>query len=273
VSIRVYSGPHAESHSGRPNWIAHIPTALLVLTIGLQIIWPLASTELRSTLTVLIVWSFFLTTFSHALLNRGWSWTLTWVLISTIFGFAIEYLGTRTGLPFGRYQYATDKLGWSLAGIPIVIALAWAMMSYPALIVGRRLGNRPLAVVAIATWALATWDLFLDPQMVGEGYWIWSNPTPAIPGIPGIPIINFIGWLVASFVLMVLLNRTLPNRRGKASSGRSDVVPSILYLWTWVGGIVANVFFLGRPAVGVIGGIAMGLVAIPYIWRITERAP
>jgi putative membrane protein len=51
----------------------------------------------------------------------------------------------------------------------------------------------------------------------------------------------------------------------------SDLVPVGLYLWTWAGGIIANVFFLGRPAVGIIGGMAMGLVAVPLAMRLSRR--
>ena len=41
----------------------------------------------------------------------------------------------------------------------------------------------------------------------------------------------------------------------------------------WIGGIVANAVFLSRPAVAVWGGVAMGLVAVPYLYEVatTDR--
>ena len=279
MSIRVYHGPHADRHSGPPHWFTHVPTALAAITIGLQIMWPLAHDTTRATISVLVVWAFFLSSFTHAWLHRGFVWTLVWALLSLGFGFGIEVLGTRTGIPFGRYRYSPNALGWSISDIPIIIPMAWAMMSYPALLVGRRLGSSALAVTLVAAWALASWDLFLDPQMVGEGYWTWESPSPELPGIPGIPFVNFLGWLVASAVLMAILHRVLPDPHRSSSGGSAPMyhhpipegVPATLYLWTWVGGIVANVFFLHRPTVGIIGGIAMGLVAVPYAFRLTER--
>ena len=279
MSIRVYQGPHADRHGGPPHWFEHVPTAFAVLTIGLQISWPLSHDSTRATISVLVVWAFFLASFTHAWLHRGLLWTMVWATLSIAFGFGIELLGTRTGLPFSHYTYAPNTLGWSISDIPVIIALAWAMMSYPALLVGRRLGSSTLSTILIGAWALASWDLFLDPQMVGEGYWRWQTPTPALPGIPGIPFVNFLGWAVAAAVLMTILHRVLPDPRRSSSGGAVPMyhhpipegVPAALFLWTWMGGIVANVFFLDRPAVGVIGGIAMGLVAVPYAIRLTER--
>lgn len=280
MSIRVYNGPHSDRHSGPPPWIRRIPIALAALTIVLQIAWPLTHDGARAAVTILVVWCFFLACLSHAWLSRGPVWALIWTGISLAFGFAVEWVGTRTGLPFGTYRYSAGALGWSVAGIPVVIPLAWAMMSYPALLVGRRLGPTPRGVIVISAWALASWDFFLDPQMVGERYWTWDTVTPALPWIPGIPLINFVGWVVASLVLMLLLTAALPERRGglggqssRQRNAMPDGVPALLYLWTWIGGIVANLFFLGRPAVAITGGIAMGIVAIPYALRLTERSP
>ena len=280
MSIRIYNGPHSDrGGGGGPSWPARLPLVFALITVGLQIVWPLASGGGRVTLTLLIVTAFFLASLTHAWQTRGRWWTVAWAVISLAFGLGVEVLGTRTGVPFGSYSYAPEVLGPTVAGIPAIIPMAWAMMSYPALLVGRRLGRSGLATVLIAGWALASWDLFLDPQMVGEGYWTWVSPSPEIPGVAGIPALNYLGWLVAAVVLMTLLNR-LPDaemagrRQGGASRRRlPEGVPGGLYLWTWLGGVVANAFFLGRPSVALVGGVAMGLVAVPYAFRLTERQP
>jgi putative membrane protein len=135
------------------------------------------------------------------------------------------------------------------------------MMAYPSLLLARSLTSR--WVVPLAAVGLTTWDLFLDPQMVGEGYWVWETTTPALPGIPGIPLQNYGGWLLGTLLLMALLDR-LP---------RNDVdlgVPLLLYDWMWIGGIIANAVFLDRPAVAVIGGLGMALLGLPATlarWR------
>ena len=51
--------------------------------------------------------------------------------------------------------------------------------------------------------ALTAWDLFLDPQMVGEGYWAWQRRGR----YRGIPATNYAGWFVTGLAVMVMLER------------------------------------------------------------------
>jgi putative membrane protein len=266
MSVRVYSGPHADRRRGGPGGFARaVPWLFALVTIAAQIAWPLTSGSTRDVLTVVTVVLFFLTSASHALVARGFLWALGWFVISVGFGFGVEVLGTRTDLPFGDYAYA-DRLGPMVAGVPVIIPLAWAMMSYPALLAARRLVRGPLATAVVAAVALAAWDLFLDPQMVAEGHWTWTfQNAPVLLGIDGIPLQNFAGWLLASFVLMLVLDR-LPRRRTDGAEG--DGVPALMYLWTYVSSVLLNAFWAHRPGVAVWGGIVMGLVAIPYAYAL-----
>jgi len=187
-----------------------------------------------------------------------------------LFAFTLEAIGVATGIPFSPYSYS-DALGLKLLDVPLLIPLAWTMMAYPALLLARTLtasAHRlitPLTAVTGA-WALTSWDLFLDPQMVTAGYWTWVNPTPNLLGVSDIPAVNFLGWLFATFALMLLLYK-LPTDRPPSNQG----VPASLWTWTWIGGVVANAFFFGRPAVAAWGGICMGLVTIPYLLALKRR--
>ncbi len=266
MSVRVYSGPHADRRRGGSGGFSRmLPWVLALVTILAQIAWPLTHGHTRDVLTVATVVLFFLTSASHAWVTRGFFWTAGWFLISAGTGLAVEVLGTRTGLPFGDYTYA-DSLGPIVAGVPAVIPLAWAMMSYPALLAARRLVSGPLLTPVVAAVALASWDLFLDPQMVAEGHWTWAlDRTPVLIGITNVPAQNFVAWLLVALVLMLMLDR-LPRRRGDGAEG--DGVPALLYLWTYVSSILLNAVFLHRPGVALWGGIAMGLVAIPYAYAL-----
>ena len=118
------------------------------------------------------------------------------------------------------------------------IPLAWAMMSYPALLAARRLVRGTLTTAIVGAVALASWDLFLDPQMVGEGHWTWSlDRTPVLVGIPDVPLQNFVAWLLVSLVLMLVLG-LLPRRRNDGAEG--DGVPALLYLWTYFSSIALS---------------------------------
>ncbi len=265
MSVRVYSGPHADRRrGGSGSFLRALPWLLAALTVLAQIAWPLTSGTVRTDLTIATVVLFFLTSAVHAVLSRGVLWALGWFVASAGIGLLAEVVGTRTGLPFGDYTYA-DTLGPKIAGVPVVIPLAWAMMSYPCLLAARRLTTGPLLTPVVAAFALASWDLFLDPQMVAEGHWRWTIDGPVLKGIENVPVQNAVGWMLVAFVLMLVLDR-LPRRRNDGGDG--DGVPALLFLWTYVSNVVLNAVFLHRPGVALWGGVAMGIVAIPYAYAL-----
>jgi uncharacterized membrane protein len=244
-----------------------LPWALGLATVGAQIAYPLTDGP-RTALTITTVVLFFLASVTHAATHRGLAWAAGFVVVACGAGLLAEALGVATGYPFGTYSYA-DTLGWQVADVPVVIPLAWAMMAYPALLVGRQLaGHRGHAVsIPVGALALASWDLFLDPQMVDAGHWRWADPTPSLPGIDDVPLTNFVGWLLVALLLMAVLDVLLPERPA------DDALPATLYLWTYVSCVLANAVFFDRPSVALAGGIGMGVVALPYAWSLFQSRP
>jgi uncharacterized membrane protein len=263
-------GAHGLLHADRApklRTLGHIPWVFAVAAIACQIAYPLVSDDvLRTRLTVATVVMFFLATVSSAAVADGTRAALLLVLVAGGGGFLAEAVGVATGFPFGRYVY-DDALGPTVLGVPLVIPLAWTMMAYPALLVGRRLTRRFVPIVG--GWALASWDLFLDPQMVDAGFWRWENHGAQVPGIPGIPVTNFLGWALVSVLVIGLLHVLLPRAE---RSMADDAVPAVLYLWTYSSQVLANAVFFGRPWVAAIGGVAMGLVAVPYALALRRRS-
>ena len=233
-----------------------MPVVLAAATLLLQIAYPLVHGEARDVLSVVTVVVFFLASMSHALVHRGARWAVRYVLVTTGFGLVAEAFGTATGIPFGQYDYASS-LGWQLLGVPVVIPLAWAMFGYPSLLVGQRLARTAAGATVVGGAALASWDLFLDPQLVQAGHWRFTDVQVALPGVPGIPVSNYLGWLLVAVIMVGVLQ--LLGRRAA-----DDRVPAALFLWTYGSSVLANAAFFGRPAVALIGGIGMGLVAVPY---------
>ncbi|MGI8697550.1 MAG: carotenoid biosynthesis protein [Mycobacteriales bacterium] len=240
--------------------LGRLPWALGAGTVLLEIGYPLVSGRTRDQLTITTVVVFFLASATHALVWRGARWTTLLVAITAGGGLLVEWVGTRTGQPFGQYSYA-GTLGAQLGGVPLVIPLAWTMVAYPALLAARRLTSSATLSPLVGGWALAAWDLFLDPQMVDAGHWRWSRVGATLPGVPDVPLSNFAGWLLAAVAMMLVLDRVLPDRRRPAD----DRLPMALYLWTWASSVLANLAFFGRPAVAAWGGVAMGLVAVPLV--------
>jgi putative membrane protein len=241
-----------------------LPWLLGAGVVGVQIAFPLTGGGTPA-LTVVSVVLFALASVAHALLTRGPVAAAALVLVAGGGGLVVEAIGLATGLPFGEYRY-TSALGAAVLGVPLVVPAAWTMMAYPALIVGRRLTAalpRPagrLATTVLGGWALATWDVFLDPQMVDAGNWYWLDHTPALPGVPGIPVSNFAGWLFVALAMTAVLDRVLPGR-----PVTDDRLPLALWLWTFLSSVLAAAVFFGRPSVALVGGVLMGLVGVPLI--------
>ncbi|WP_328344351.1 carotenoid biosynthesis protein [Micromonospora sp. NBC_00421] len=297
----------------------HVPWLLLAVLVLTQICYPLTTGVTRARLTVATVVLGYLLSVGHALLTRGPRAAVALVAVATGGGFAIEALGVATGFPFGSYDYS-GELGPKLAGVPLIIPLAWTWMAWPAWLAavrlttptGRAPGTAPAGTapagtapagsaaprtaaprtaaprtaaprtaaprtaapgsatpgwaghagrVALATVGLAGWDLFLDPQMVAEGYWVWRDATPALPGLPGIPVSNYLGWLLFAVLLMSAL-RPLAGSAVAVTDSRDDPMFA-LYLWTYFSSVLAHAVFLRLPASAVWGAVGMAVVAVP----------
>jgi putative membrane protein len=240
-----------------------VPAVLAAAVVLAQIAYPLTPAgTARDRLTVATVVLFAAASVLHAATSRGIRAAVALVVVAGGGGLLAEAVGVATGVPFGRYDYA-GTLGPRVLGVPVVIPLAWVMMAWPAYLVGVRLARGRFARVAVAAAALASWDLFLDPQMVAAGHWRWSDPSPALPGVPTVPLTNYAGWALVAFVLMALLDRTV--RTGPSTL---DTVPYGLYLWTYASSVLALAAFFGLPAAALWGGLGMGAVALPLAWSL-----
>jgi putative membrane protein len=306
--------PVLAQYSDRRSTFPAAPTVLPALAwtaaaIGIvgQIAYPLGNSATRTMLTGVTVVAFFAAMVAASCNTAGVRRTLAVVAVSCGFAWCVELVGVQTGLPFGRYSY-TGTLAPTVAGVPVIVPMAWTAMGLAALALGRRLAPGPtryrvlpLTTVSLANrirlrlgggtldefldvvllpprvpialvggGALASWDLFLDPQMVGAGNWYWHSPQWTIPGIGGIPASNFAGWLVVSVLLVGLLDRVLPadppifEPERPFGGSTAATVAATVYLWTYGSELLAWIAFFHRVSVAAVGGVVMGAFALPY---------
>lgn len=204
-----------------------------------------------------------------SLLALSWSWSIkriALVFITVItFTWGLEAVGSRTGIPFGHYQY-TSSLQPQLYGVPFLIPLAWMMMLPPAwaiseAILATRLKqnqNGYWFIFSLLSGAVFTaWDFYLDPQMVLHGLWFWENPN----GYFGIPWLNFFGWWLSASLLTLLIRP------------RVSIRPPLMliYTLTWAFQAVGLAVFWGQPGPALGGFLGMGFFTL-WSWQAEVRS-
>ena len=111
-------------------------------------------------------------------------------------GLLVEAVGVHTGVPFGAYAYTGD-LGAEVLGVPVVVPLAWTMMAWPALVVGRTLARAPgrgRGWSAAPRWRRGTCSSTRRWSTPGTGR--GRTRTPGCRSCPGVPLTNYAGWLL-----------------------------------------------------------------------------
>src|SRR4051794_15781916 len=262
--------PMLDPTDRRPLWWTG--WALVAAAVLVQIGYPLTPPALRTAVTITSVVVFAAASIVDAGRRHGARGAAVLVAVAGGGGLVAEAVGVATGVPFGGYTYL-GTLGPELLGVPAVVPLAWVMMAWPALVVGRALGRRPVAVVAVGAAALAAWDLFLDPQMVAAGHWAWADPQPALPLVPGVPLSNYAGWVLVASVLVAALHGLVgTGGSGRPASAGPSGPAAALYLWTYGSSVFAHAAFFGLPGSAVVGGALMGLVAVPFAGAVLRSA-
>lgn len=173
---------------------------------------------------------------------------------------AIERIGTATGVPFGEYSY-TGQLRPHIGGVPVIVPLAWFAMAVPAREAAHAAladHSTPMCRIIGGAAALTAWDLFLDPQMVGEGYWGWQRRGR----YRGIPASNFIGWFITALGVMAVLEVVLPVADRQAADDTSpDAVLVGEYATMAAMETLGFAAFFKDRVVAVVGGAAMMPIA------------
>ena len=258
MSIRYYQ-PRRRRRNGTSPRRSAILYLLLAIALLSQISYPLLNGEALRVITLVTVFSAAVTMVIHSYLNFGPKFALRFFSITFFYSLIVEVIGTRTGWPFGNYKYSTT-LGAQLFGVPLVVMFAWMMMAYPTLILARRVSRH--WTFLIGGYTMMAWDFFLDPQMVAAGRWNWDFTGRHVPFQPEIPLSNAFGWLLTGMGLIALLQLSLPKDRRSSISHR--FIPEFFLVWTWLGGVIANLFFFNRPGTALIGGLGLGLAIASY---------
>lgn len=245
-------------------WADRLAAAASIVTVAGMIATPLLPQRGRGRkmLSSVVVAGMFATSTANAVKRWGPTRAAGAAAVTAVATGVIERVGTRTGLPFGQYGY-TDALRPQVAHVPVIVPLAWFGMGLPSREAAHAaLGDRstPATRIALGSAAMTAWDLFLDPQMVGEGYWSWVKK-----GVyRGIPLSNYLGWLLTGLGIMAIFERILPTdvtvdgrNRTTRHSPRSDGRLVGQYGYMSVMQTLGFARYFRDPLVATVGGAAM----------------
>lgn len=174
------------------------------------------------------------------------------------YAYAIEFVGLRTGWPYGEFHYAID-LGPTLAGVPIglpVFFLPLVCNGYLlcVLLLGDR-ARRALVRLPAVIGTVVAMDFVLDPGAVALGFWAYSGSGP----VYGVPLSNFVGWVLSATVTVLVLDAVLDRAalldRLETCEFALDDLVSFVLLWSAV-----NLYFGNWGAAAVGGLFGVGLV-------------
>ncbi|MFB4317598.1 carotenoid biosynthesis protein [Actinomadura sp. 21ATH] len=237
----------------RPRAPVVIGTGLLVAMVMAQVLSGVRPEELRLTSVVVVLLAASAVAFLAARHGPARAAGAFGAVVAV--GYAAEWVGVRTGVPFGEYDY-TPVLWPQPGGVPVIVAVAWGGMGLAAHAVATAIvpGGGPPRV-AVGALALTAWDLFLDPQMLRLGLWTWADPGP----YRGVPVSNFLGWLAVSALVMVVIDAIVGRSAAAAAGGLVALYAVMAAMETLA---FAAVFEPPDRLVAVAGGVAMGTFVV-----------
>jgi putative membrane protein len=106
-------------------------------------------------------------------------------------GIAVEWLGVHTGSLFGDYYYG-HNFGPKIDGIPILIGVNWAILTFTTHIIAKKFLSSSLAIIALGAFLMVGLDYFLEQICDFSGFWHFNG---------GAGWFNYLCWFIIAAIL------------------------------------------------------------------------
>jgi putative membrane protein len=122
-----------------------------------------------------------------------------WILFFAfgVLGILVEYLGVTFGLFFGDYTYG-DNFGPKILGVPLLIGVNWAMLTFICGSVANKLSDNVFLKSLLGTFMMLLLDLFMEKVAPIFDFWEFTGGYA--------PIDNYIAWGVISFIFHLIFH-------------------------------------------------------------------
>lgn len=115
-----------------------------------------------------------------------------------IIGYGVEFLGVKTGLLFGNYEYGST-LGAQLFNVPLIIGVNWFVLAVGARGCANRITKNTFFQVLCAAFLMVGLDFLIEPVAMKYEFWNWHQNK--------VPIQNYFMWFLVSLLMQVVLNK------------------------------------------------------------------
>ncbi|GAO31447.1 carotenoid biosynthesis protein [Geofilum rubicundum] len=116
-----------------------------------------------------------------------------------LFTFAVEAIGTKTGLLFGSYFYG-PSLGFKVFETPLLIGVNWLVLAYGATAIVRSFKALRRWVPFSAAALMVVFDFIMEPVAMKTGMWSWAHDV--------IPLQNYLMWFFVAVIVVGVLELT-----------------------------------------------------------------
>src|SRR5213593_150370 len=204
--------------------------------------------------------------------DLGWRRTRGFTACVWPVALAAELSSTRTGFPFGLYQYTGLTRGQELfiADVPFIDSLSFVFLAYAAYCLARA----ALARRAAPRWAMPiaagvlmmALDVVIDPLAVrGERWFLGLLFTYERPGAYfGVPLSNFAGWVVVGAVVIGLFLTLVDHHSGRR------IWPGVALYYAVLGFNLTMTVQIGELLLAAIGATIHVVVALS-VWSIHRK--
>ncbi|KQC32991.1 hypothetical protein AAU57_06395 [Nonlabens sp. YIK11] len=117
--------------------------------------------------------------------------TLGLFTICFVTGMTAEWIGVHTGWLFGEYSYG-DNFGPKLDGIPFLIGVNWAVLTFVTHAIASKQTSNPWAISVIGASLMVILDFFLEQICDYAGFWSFTG---------GAGWYNYLCWFIIAFIL------------------------------------------------------------------------
>lgn len=110
-----------------------------------------------------------------------------------LFTYAVEAIGTKTGMLFGSYFYE-GALGFKVFETPLLIGVNWLILVYGATAIVRSFKALRQWVPFSAAALMVAFDFIMEPVAMKTGMWSWANDV--------VPLKNYLMWFVVAVIVV-----------------------------------------------------------------------